>query len=188
MARSPRQMYSIAEEGSLEGFLFPTRNTEPYVEMLESANGTVEIDGKEYRTPIIDPEFDATSPLNNEKLNLGARDGRIYISVLAGVDLEDNGNPDESLDYRIETLPLSKELSLKLARNSEVLVGMSNSDIQEIGLTCSSDDVSDPAEEHLDERPYKIITEAEYRCLPKSKKAAYLEQRTAELAELEAKS
>jgi len=138
-------MYSYAEEGSLEGFLQPARDTEIYVEYLESANGTVEIDGKEYRTPIVDPNFDVDNILNQPRFELGTAEGRIYISVLAGVDLEDNGSPDETMDYRIETLPLSEELSIQIAQNNAVMVGMSNTDIEELGLTCSSDDVTDPA-------------------------------------------
>jgi len=135
-----RTLFSINR--TVDVLEFGLSNNEIHVDFLESANGTVMIDGKEYRTPIEDPNYDNTDPLHQPMVYLGHADNREYYSLRGDVTVTLTGNTI-SAGYQTETRPLSNELTIKFVENgSQEILDITDEQYANLGLDFTNDDLN----------------------------------------------
>jgi hypothetical protein len=135
-----RTLFSISR--TVDACDFQLSNNEIYVDFLESANGTVVIDGKEYRTPIEDPNYDSTDPRHQPLVFLGHADGREYYSLRGDVTVTIAANTVDA-EYQTETRLLSNELTIKLIKGgSQELLGLTDEQYANLGVDFTNDNMS----------------------------------------------
>ena len=135
-----RTLFSISR--TVDACDFQLSNNEIHVDFLESANGTVVINGREYRTPIEDPNYDNTDPRHQPLVFLGRADDREYYSLRGDVTVTIAANTVDA-GYQTETRLLSNELTIKMVKNgSQELHGLTDEQYANLGVDFTNDDMS----------------------------------------------
>ena len=129
-----RTVFSVRTDIDRSGTVFPGQDQPIHVDFLESANGTVVINGKEYRTPIEDPDWDGDDPKHYPLVYLGEYEDRSYWSLREGIDVAFSGNTVD-LGVQTETVPLSNELTDKLIGNCQELKELTDEQYITLGVT-----------------------------------------------------
>ena len=129
-----RTVFSVRTDVDKSGTIFPGFDQPVHVDFLESANGTVVIDGKEYNTPIEDPDWDGDDPAHQPLVYLGETNDRSYWSLREGIDLVFSGNTVD-LGVQTETVPLSNELTDILIETSQELKDLTDEQYITLGVT-----------------------------------------------------